>query len=156
MSKDGAKTSKTERKNEQLSRDQWKINHDKHAPSSELTKIEVIKENKNSNKSSPKTKFNNTGTHTKILSLSKIQFVKLNDFTENSIVLSKQKYSIPWPSKILKVELYRVFVYFYGDNRYGYVNKIKIFDFILSEQKIRSKQWFVNFIGDFNKCWWKH
>lgn len=63
----------------------------------------------------------------------------MNDFTENSIVLSKQKYSIPWPSKILKIEQNRVFVYFYGYKRSGYVDKREIYDLILSMREIKSK-----------------
>lgn len=105
----------------------------------ESKKIEIIEKKKYSKKRYPQDKINNTGTHTKILCVSTIQFVKLNDFTENSIVLSKQKYSIPWPSKVLKVEKNRVYVYFFGDKRCGYVNRSEIYDFILSARAIKSK-----------------
>lgn len=70
--------------------------------------------------------------------MSNVQFVKLSDFNVNSIVLAKQKYSIPWPSRVLKVEKERMFVYFFGDKRVGYVSKDEIYDFILSKSAIKS------------------
>lgn len=71
-------------------------------------------------------------------SISTIRFVKCNDFKVGSIVLAKQKYSIPWPSKVLEIESERVFVYFFGDKRSGYVSKIEIYDFIWSATAIKS------------------
>lgn len=70
--------------------------------------------------------------------LSKERFVKLNEIKVDSIVLAKQKYSIPWPAKILQIEKERVFVYFFGDKRSGYVSKGEIYDFILSANALKS------------------
>lgn len=56
-------------------------------------------------------------------------YVKLLFFKENSIVLAKQKYSIPWPARVLKVEKDKVKVYFFGDKREGTVNSSEIYDF---------------------------
>lgn len=50
-------------------------------------------------------------------------FIKINDFKVDSIVLAKQLYSFPWPAKVLKIEKDRIFVYFFGDKRCGYVSK---------------------------------
>lgn len=72
---------------------------------------------------------------TKICVLS--QFVKIVDFKVGSIVLAKQKYSVPWPSKVLKIEKERVFVLFFGDKRSGYVAKSEIYDFYLSAKAVK-------------------
>lgn len=105
---------------------------------SKSKKIEIITTNTDSNEQQVKNLDNTSQTETKSLSLSKVQFVKLHDFKVNSIVLAKQKYSVPWPSKVLKIEKERVFVYFFGDKRSGYVPKIEIYDFILSVSAVRS------------------
>lgn len=72
---------------------------------------------------------------TKICVLS--QFVKIIDFKVDSIVLAKQKYSVPWPSKVLKIEKERVFVFFFGDKRSGYVARSEIYDFYLSAKAVK-------------------
>lgn len=66
-------------------------------------------------------------------------FVKSSDFKIDSIVLAKQKYSIAWPAKIVRIEKQRVFVYFFGDKRCGYVQKEEIYDFISSIYGIKSQ-----------------
>lgn len=106
---------------------------------SKSIKIEKIQKESDSNKCLPQVSFNDTDIQSKSLSLSKSQFVKLNDFAVDSIVLARQKYSKPWPSKVLNIEKDRVFVYFYGDRRSGYVEKTEIYDFILSVNAIKSK-----------------
>lgn len=106
---------------------------------SKSKKIEQIQKESDSNKCRPQVSLNDTGIQSESLSLSKIQFVKLNDFAVNSIVLAKQKYSKPWPSRVLNIEKDRVFVYFYGDKRSGYVEKTEIYDFILSVNAIKAK-----------------
>lgn len=72
------------------------------------------------------------------LAISTIRFIKLNDIKVDAIVLAKQKYSFPWPAKILKIEKNRVFVHFFGDKRSGYVSRSEIYDFILSLTAIKS------------------
>lgn len=66
------------------------------------------------------------------------EFVKVSAFEVNSIVLAKQKYSVPWPAKVLQIEKERAFVYFFGDKRSGYVAKNEIYDFILSAKAVKS------------------
>lgn len=70
--------------------------------------------------------------------ISVISHVKLCDFSVDSIVLAKQKYSVAWPAQVLKIEKKRVFVYFFGDKRRGYVDKSEIYDFILSVNAIKN------------------
>lgn len=77
-------------------------------------------------------------TQNKCSTVSTIRFVKLNDFNVNSIVLAKQKYSVPWPAQVLSVEKKRVSVHFFGDRRRGFVSKQEIYDFILSTSAIKS------------------
>lgn len=64
-------------------------------------------------------------------------YVKLLFFKENSIVLAKQKYSIPWPARVLKVEKDKVKVYFFGDKREGTVNSCEIYDFEKSVDAVK-------------------
>lgn len=66
-------------------------------------------------------------------------FVKLNNFAADQIVLAKQKYSIPWPifGRILKVEKEKVLVYFFGDKRTGFVQSNEIYDFAKSFQALK-------------------
>lgn len=66
------------------------------------------------------------------LKISAARYIKQCDFSVNSIVLAKQKYSCPWPAKVVKIEREKVFVYFFGDKRSGYVKKSEIYNFILS------------------------
>lgn len=78
-----------------------------------------------------------TKRQSKNSSVSAVRFVKLNDFKVDSVVLAKQKYSIPWPARVLKIEKNQVFVYFFGDKRSGFVSKSEIYDFILSKNAIK-------------------
>lgn len=43
------------------------------------------------------------------------------------LVLAKQKYSVPWPSRIIAVKKESVDVYFFGDGRSGPVKKCDLF-----------------------------
>lgn len=119
-------------------RSKSKANISQHNTRSKSKNIENIIISKDSTEQQPQNLDNKSKTQTKSLSLSKIQFVKLDDFKVDSIVLAKQKYSVPWPSKVLKIEKNRVFVYFFGDKRSGYVPKSDIYDFILSTNAIKS------------------
>lgn len=101
-------------------------------------RIENIINNKDSKKLQLPNLDRKLKSQEKSLIVSKVQFVKLNDFEVSSIVLSKQKYSIPWPSRVLKIEKERASVYFFGDKRVGYVSKNEIYDFILSKSAIKS------------------
>lgn len=92
----------------------------------------------NSNQQQQQNSDDKPKTQTKSLCSVKKQYVKLHDFKVDSVVLAKQKYSVPWPSKVLKIERERVFVYFFGDKRSGYVPKNEIYDFILSVNAIKS------------------
>lgn len=53
------------------------------------------------------------------------------------IVLSKQKYSIPWPSKILNIHKNFVEVHFFGDGRTGRVNINDVYEFENSIDEIK-------------------
>lgn len=100
--------------------------------------IECIVPNKRSNNCSLQSFDRNQTKETKILSQPNTHFVKLSDFQVNSVVLAKQPYATPWPSRIERIDKNRVFVYFFGDKRFGYVNKTEIYDFILSANAIKS------------------
>lgn len=65
------------------------------------------------------------------------RYVKLENFKKNSIVLAKQKHSIPWPARILEVEKSKTTVYFFGDKREGAVNSSEIYDFKKSLDAIK-------------------
>lgn len=65
-------------------------------------------------------------------------FYKLNTLEKDLIVLAKQKYSIPWPARILKVEKDKVLVYFFGDKRTGFVSSVEIYDYIKSFHALQS------------------
>lgn len=56
-------------------------------------------------------------------------FHKSNDFDVGSIVLAKQKYSVPWPSRVVAIRRDIVTVYFFGDKRQGDVSIGEIYDF---------------------------
>lgn len=43
------------------------------------------------------------------------------------VVLAKQKFSVPWPSKIMSIKKDSVHVYFFGDGRCGPVKKCDLF-----------------------------
>lgn len=64
--------------------------------------------------------------------------VKLSKFKVNDIVLAKQKYSCPWPSRILRVQKEKVFVYFFGDKRSGFVDSTEIYSFCESFVGLKS------------------
>lgn len=49
------------------------------------------------------------------------------------LVLAKQSYSVPWPSKILSIKQNSVCVYFFGDGRCGSVKKCNLFSMSDSE-----------------------
>lgn len=66
------------------------------------------------------------------------QFVKLNIFEKNSIVLAKQKYSCPWPARVLEIEKNKVLVFFFDDKRNGFVSRFEIYDFLKSSRAIKS------------------
>lgn len=55
--------------------------------------------------------------------------VKLSTFKVNDIVLAKQKYSCPWPSRVLRIRKDRVLVYFFCDKRNGTVDSTEIYDY---------------------------
>lgn len=95
----------------------------------------------NSDSSEPSTSKlpENIQTQSKSSDLSLIRFVKLHHFKVDSIVLAKQKWSIPWPAKVLVIEKKRTFVYFFGDKRNGYVENTEIYDYILSTKALKSK-----------------
>lgn len=59
-------------------------------------------------------------------------FVQTKSFKASDIVLAKQKYSTPWPSKILDVRKGNVLVHFYGDKRQGLVESTEIYDYVKS------------------------
>lgn len=65
-------------------------------------------------------------------------FYKLNTFEKGLIVLAKQKYSIPWPARILEVEKNKALVFFFGDKRTGFVLSSEIYDFMKSFHALRS------------------
>lgn len=68
----------------------------------------------------------------------RFDFIKLKTFNENDIVLAKQKYSYPWPSRVLKVEKDKVQVFFFGDKRTGFVSSSELYDFTKSFNALKS------------------
>lgn len=67
------------------------------------------------------------------------QFYTLSDFKLNSLVLAKQKYSIPWPARILKLKKDSVSVYFFGDKRVGDVPRTEIYEFSKSFKAVQAQ-----------------
>lgn len=110
-----------------------------HKTRSKSEKIQVITLDSESNQQQPQNLFEKAETQTRSSIVSTIRFVKLNDFKIDSTVLAKQIYSIPWPAKVVRIEKERVFVYFFGDRRCGYVSRIEVYDFILSASAIKAK-----------------
>lgn len=102
---------------------------------SKSEKISSIRPDPDLNK---KESVNKEKSQIKNTTISTIRYVKLSDFEVNSVVLAKQKYSIPWPARVLKIEQDRVFVYFFGDRRSGFVLKSEIYNFLLSASAIRA------------------
>lgn len=68
----------------------------------------------------------------------RVEFVKCAIHEINSIVLAKQKYSIPWPARVLNIEKRKVFVHFFGEKRDGFVDQAKIYDFVKSANAVKS------------------
>lgn len=95
-------------------------------------KIEKIVINNDSNKQQLQNSDDKLKKQTKSLSVSKTQFIKLNNFKVNSLVLAKQKYSYPWPARVLEIHSEKVKVFFFGDKRCEFVPINEIYDFILS------------------------
>lgn len=77
----------------------------------------------------------NTRTEKKIVK--RANFIKLENFDKNSLCLAKQKFSCPWPARVLKIEKNKVLVQFFGDKRIGYVHPSEIYDFVKSSQAIQ-------------------
>lgn len=102
---------------------------------SKSEKIQSIAINCNSNEEKSRITTEKKQQQTKISVRS--SFVKISAFKVDSIVLAKQKYSLPWPAKVLQIEKERVFVYFYGDKRSGYVAKSEIYDYHLSLKVVK-------------------
>lgn len=67
----------------------------------------------------------------------RVDFIKLNEFKENSVVLAKQKYSQPWPARVVKITKKKVLVYFFGDRREGCVDSQEIYDFRKSAEALK-------------------
>lgn len=117
----------------------------KNTPRENLTRacksrnIESIDLNNNSNEQTSQNLNIDLKAKLKSLIVVRNLFVKSSDFKIDSIVLAKQKYSIAWPAKIVRIEKQRVFVYFFGDKRCGYVQKDEIYDFISSIYGIKSQ-----------------
>lgn len=74
----------------------------------------------------------------KLKVVKRAEFVKLGIFKENDIVLAKQKYSCPWPARILTIHPKNVLVYFFGDKRTGLVQLSEIYDYTKSFAALRS------------------
>lgn len=68
----------------------------------------------------------------------RIDFVKLTTFQKDSIVLAKQKYSYPWPPRVLNIEKDKVLVHFFGDSRTGFVSSFEIYDYGKSFEALKS------------------
>lgn len=68
----------------------------------------------------------------------RINFIKLDEYKENCLILAKQKYSVPWPARILKITKEKILVYFLGDKREGSVLPQEIYDFQKSSKALKS------------------
>lgn len=68
----------------------------------------------------------------------RVDFVKVKTFKENDIILAKQKYSSPWPARILNIQEDKVTVFFFGDKRTGTVSSFELYDFIKSIDALKS------------------
>lgn len=68
----------------------------------------------------------------------RVDFVKLATFKKKDIILAKQKYSIPWPARILDIEKEKVTVFFFGDRRTGSVSSTELYDYVKSYQALKS------------------
>lgn len=52
--------------------------------------------------------------------------------------MAKQKYSFPWPAKVLNIEKNKTLVHFFGDKRTGYVSSSEIYDYGKSFHALKS------------------
>lgn len=68
-------------------------------------------------------------TSTAVMKQTKIKGKKLDAIAVGDYVLARQKYSVPWPAKILTIKSKFVNVYFYGDGRKGPVKREEIYSF---------------------------
>lgn len=66
------------------------------------------------------------------------EFFKSSTFAVDDIVLAKQKYSSPWPARVLTIENNKVSVYFFGDRRIGWVSANEIYDLTKSLHAVKS------------------
>lgn len=62
---------------------------------------------------------------------------KCDEIGIGKIVLGKQKYSVPWPSKIVSIHKSYANVYFFGDGRIGPVKLNDIYEFKDSIDEIK-------------------
>lgn len=60
--------------------------------------------------------------HNQVLDSKKNVLIKVGQ-----LVLAKQKYSVPWPSRIVAVKKDSVSVFFFGDGRHGSVKKCELY-----------------------------
>lgn len=65
-------------------------------------------------------------------------FVKSQSIKRDDLVLAKQKYSCPWPARVLEVKKYKTLVFFFGDKRTGLVATSEIYDFVKSAAALKS------------------
>lgn len=66
-------------------------------------------------------------TSTAVMKQKKLKGKKLDAIAVGDHVLARQKYSVPWPAKILTIKSKFVDVYFYGDGRKGPVKREEIY-----------------------------
>lgn len=52
--------------------------------------------------------------------------------------MAKQKYSSPWPARILNIQGDTVWVYFFGDKRTGPVSSSELYDYVKSIEALKS------------------
>lgn len=65
-------------------------------------------------------------------------FVQSQSIKKDDLVLAKQKYSFPWPARVLEVKKNKTFVHFFGDKRNGFVDTTEIYDFVKSSAALKS------------------
>lgn len=122
--------------NTHVTRSQAKKNSEERVVENLLTKTmdktyaNHTKDGKDAGKNVPEKKFHVIKAH---------QFYTLSDFKLNSLVLAKQKYSIPWPARILKLKKDSVSVYFFGDKRVGDVPRTEIYEFSKSFKAVQAQ-----------------
>lgn len=62
---------------------------------------------------------------------------KCDEIRIGKIVLGKQRYSVPWPSRIVSIHKSHVNVFFFGDGRIGPVKLNDIYEFSDSIDEIK-------------------